>query len=220
MPSPCLCLRLVAPILSLVVLAHAHAAGTVQVRCHDPQDKPVADAVVWLTPADFVPTLALPAEPVIIEQKDEEFQPYVTPVVAGTTVSFPNRDTVQHHVYSVSKPKRFEIPLYKGEAKNTVVFDQPGIVTLGCNIHNWMVAYVVVLRSPYFAKSDGSGSAVIAGLPPGRYTLELWHPRLAAEVVRDLVVRESDASPQVITLTLRPDRRIRRAPDAAGSGYK
>ena len=220
MPSTCLRPRPIAPILSLIVLMHAHAAGTVQVRCHDPQDKPVADAVAWLTPADTVIKLAPPAEPVVIEQKDEEFRPYVTPVVLGTAVSFPNHDTVQHHVYSVSKPKRFEIPLYKGEAHNTVIFDQPGVVTLGCNIHDWMVAYVVVLGSPYFAKSDESGSAVIAGLPPGRYTLEIWHPRLAAEVVRDVVVRESDAVPQVITLTLRPDRRIRRAPDAAGSGYK
>jgi plastocyanin len=220
MASPCLRFRFVTPLLSLVVLAHVHATGTVEVRCHDPQDKPVADAVAWLKSAGPVLKLVPPVEPVVIEQKDEEFHPYVTPVVAGTAVHFPNRDSVQHHVYSVSKAKRFEIPLYKGEAQNTVIFDQPGVVTLGCNIHDWMVAYVVVLESPYFARSDESGSAVIAGLPPGRYTLELWHPRLAAEVVREVVVRESDASPQVITLTLRPDRRIRRAPDAVGSGYK
>jgi plastocyanin len=196
------------------------AAGTVQVHCVDTKNQPVADAVAWLTPLDVTPVLAPPAKPLVIEQQDQEFRPYVTPVVVGTRISFPNHDTVQHHVYSVSKPKPFEIPLYRGESKEAVLFDHPGLVTIGCNIHDWMIAYVLVLATPYYAKSADAGIAVISSLPPGHYRLEVWHPRLAAEVTRAVTVAETDTSPQVITMTLKPDRRIRRAPDASGGGYK
>jgi plastocyanin len=206
-------------LLGLLSLPPARAAGTVQVRCLDAKDQPVADAVIWLTPLDTTAAVTPPAAPVVIEQKGEEFHPYVTPVVVGTRISFPNHDTVQHHVYSLSKPKRFEIPLYSGESKDAIVFDQPGVVTLGCNIHDWMVAYVVVLTSPYYAKSDATGSAMLTDLPPGRYRLAVWHPRHPDELTRDVVVAGAEANPQVITLKLKPDRRIRRAPDASGEGY-
>jgi hypothetical protein len=91
-----------------------------------------------------MPVLAPPAEPLVIEQQDQEFRPYVTPVVVGTRISFPNRDTVQHHVYSVSKPKHFEIPLYRGESKEAVLFDHPGLATIGCNIHDWMIGDAIM----------------------------------------------------------------------------
>jgi len=203
----------------LLILATARGAGTVQVRCLDDKDQPVADAVIWLTPLDRQVAVTPPAAPVVIEQKGEEFHPYVTPVVAGTRISFPNHDTVQHHVYSLSPAKRFEIPLYRGESKEAILFDRPGIITLGCNIHDWMAAYVVVLATPYYAKSDATGSAAIAGLPPGRYELAVWHPRHPDELKRAVTVSGTEAAPQVITLKLKPDRRIRRAPDATGEGY-
>ena len=216
------CFRFLAIALLLVSLSPvvARAAGAVQVHCVDTKDQPVADAVAWLTPLDVMPVLAPPAEPLVIEQQDQEFRPYVTPVVVGTRISFPNRDTVQHHVYSVSKPKHFEIPLYRGESKEAVLFDHPGLVTIGCNIHDWMIAYVLVLATPYYAKSVDAGTALIGSLPPGHYRLEVWHPRLTAEVTRAVTVAETDTSPQVITMTLKPDRRIRRAPDASGGDYK
>ena len=210
----------IAALLGSLPAAAVRAAGTVQVHCVDTKNQPVADAVAWLTPLDVTPVLAPPAKPLVIEQQDQEFRPYVTPVVVGTRISFPNHDTVQHHVYSVSKPKPFEIPLYRGESKEAVLFDHPGIVTIGCNIHDWMIAYVLVLATPYYAKSADAGIAVISSLPPGHYRLEVWHPRLAAEVTRAVTVAETDTSPQVITMTLKPDRRIRRAPDASGGGYK
>jgi hypothetical protein len=156
---------------------------------------------------------------VAITQKDQEFSPYVTPIVVGTKVVFPNLDNVQHHVYSVSPAKRFEIPLYIGDSKETIEFDRPGIVTLGCNIHDWMVAYVVVLSTPYYAKTGLDGTADVSGLPPGRYRLDVWHPR-AGTVSRDLVVAESSDTTQVISVVLKPDHRIRRAPDAGGASYK
>ena len=180
---------------------------------------PVADAVASARALDAQVQAQPPAEPVAMIQKDEEFDPYVLPVVVGTRVVFPNRDTVQHHVYSVSPAKRFEIPLYIGESTATIVFDHEGVVTLGCNIHDWMVAYVVVLSTPYFAKTGADGTAILSGLPAGRYHLEVWHPR-AAKVERDLVIAEAADTTQVVSVVLRPNRRIRRAPDAGGADYK
>jgi plastocyanin len=211
-------------LLFLACLAPAaalHAAGTVQVLMKDDKDQPVADAVAWLTVLDApAPALVPPAEPVVIQQENEEFSPYVTPLVVGTRVAFPNHDKVQHHVYSLSKAKKFELPLYSGEAKELVLFDQAGVVALGCNIHDWMVAYVVVLATPYFDKTGPAGTATISRLPAGHYRLEVWHPRLAATVSRDVVITANDDATQVISVTLKPDRRIRRAPDASGGGYK
>ena len=121
-------------------------------------------------------------------------------------------DTVQHHIYSLSKPKRFEIPLYRVGASESVVFDQPGIVTIGCNIHDWMVAYIAVLPTPYFAKTDASGAAALAALPAGRYRLEIWHPRAPAAVTREISPAPDQAAVLEFSVALKPDRRIRRAP--------
>jgi len=194
------------------------SAAELAVTLRDSRGLPVADAVVSLTPLDAAP--AAPAEggaPVEIAQEDQEYVPYVTAVRVGTQVNFPNKDNIQHHLYSVSKPKRFEKPLYASGAHESVTFDQPGVVTLGCNIHDWMIGYVVVLETPHFAKSDQGGAAALDGLAPGRYRLEIWHPRLAKPVAQEIGVPSS--APVSFSLSLKPDRRIRRAPDGKTGGY-
>ena len=110
-----------------------------------------------------------------LDQKGREFVPHVLPVRVGTPVFFPNSDDIQHHVYSFSPPKRFEIKLYRGTPAEPVVFDQPGIVALGCNIHDWMLGYVYVTDAPYFTRTDASGHWTL-NLPAGDYELALWHP--------------------------------------------
>lgn len=211
--------RIAAALALAASVLSAQASGTVRVVTRDAGGKAVADAVAYLSNTDSPAPVSPPADPVAITQKDQEFSPYVTPVVVGTKVVFPNLDSVQHHVYSVSPAKRFEIPLYIGDSKETIVFDRPGIVTLGCNIHDWMVAYVVVLATPYYAKTGADGTAEVSGLPPGHYRLEVWHPR-AGTVSRDLVVAESSDTTQVISVVLKPDHRIRRAPDAGSESYR
>ena len=195
-------------------------AGTVQVSVRDAKGLPVKDAVVSLIPLDTPATLAPLAEPAVVSQTGQEFEPNVTVIVAGSKVRFPNADKVRHQVYSVSKTKPFEIPLYGPGTEQSLTFDQPGIVPLGCNIHDWMSAYIVVVSTPYFMKTPLDGQALLSGLPAGRYRLEVWHPRLAGDSRREVVVAASDPPAQTISVTLKPDRRMRRAPDSMGGGYK
>ena len=84
----------------------------------------------------------------IVDQINLEFVPHVKPVVVGSPVYFPNKDDVRHHVYSFSPAKRFELPLYSGTPAAPVVFDRPGIVAIGCNIHDWMLGYIYVAETP------------------------------------------------------------------------
>ena len=197
----------------------AVASGPVAFQLKDAKGSPVADAVVSLVPLDAPAPATPPAVPLEIVQRGQEFVPYVTPLLVGTTVSFPNRDTVQHHVYSLSKPKKFELPLYAGEAKAPVLFDVAGVVALGCNIHDWMSAYIVVLATPWFAKTGADGVASIAGVPAGRYRAEVWHPRLAQRASRDLTLASEAPAPLAFTRTLKADRRIRREPGRTSGGY-
>ena len=167
---------------ALCLLAAAPAiatAATLEVAVRDPAGAPVADAAVYAMPASG-PVEVKGTRLVEIEQVDREFMPYVTVIQTGTAVGFPNRDPMLHHVYSFSQPKSFEIKLYTGKSPTEVLFDRPGVVTLGCNIHDWMIGYVVVVSTPYFAKSDAKGVARLRDLPAGAYELRAWHPQQRA----------------------------------------
>ena len=204
----------------LATSARLFAVGGVHVSVKDTKGLAVADAIVSLMPLDAPPKVTPPAEPLVVAQRGQEFEPYVTALVVGTRVAFPNRDTVRHQVYSLSKTKPFEIPLYGPGVGETLTFDQPGVISLGCNIHDWMSAHLVVLATPFFKKTPADGSALLAELPPGRYRLDVWHPRLATDAQREVVIAPGDSPMQTISVVLKPDRRIRRAPDGAGGGYK
>lgn len=195
------------------------SAGSFEIELKDTAGVAVAEAVASLVPLDFSKPNVAPADNVEIAQIGEEYRPFVTPVLVGTEVHFPNRDGVQHHLYSLSKAKPFEKPLYSSGTSESVVFDRPGVVTLGCNIHDWMIAYVVVLETPFFAKSDAAGRARIENLPPGRYRLETWHPRLPTPLQREIAIAEEGETRETAALKLRPDRRIRRAPAGEGKTY-
>ena len=179
---------------------------------------PVADTVVSLVPLDAPATPVAANAQVEIAQQGQEFVPFVTVVQAGTKVVFPNRDTVQHHVYSLSKPKKFELPLYNPNQAESLVFEVPGLVTLGCNIHDWMISHLVIVPTPWFAKSDTQGSVKLTA-PAGRYRLEIWHSRSAA-VTKEITLADNAAAKENITLALKPDRRVRRAIGSKSGGYR
>ncbi|MDP3847408.1 MAG: methylamine utilization protein [Pseudomonas sp.] len=142
----------------------------------DLQGQPLADAVVTLQGPLGV---AISPAPAVMDQVQKQFLPRVLAVRSGTRVSFPNRDDIRHQVYSFSPAKRFELRLYKGTPSEPVLFDKPGLVVLGCNIHDWMLGYIYVTDDPWFAVSDATGQLDFKQLPPGHYRVTVWHPQLA-----------------------------------------
>lgn len=162
-------------------LAAAMPAGAARIEL-DVQDREghgVADVVVVALLQVATPAVAAPTSrgPAIMDQVGRRFVPHVLVVQTGTSVAFPNSDSVAHQVYSFSTPKRFQLSLYRGHAHPPLVFDQPGLVVLGCNIHDDMLAYIYVTPSPYFAKTAADGKLVLDDLPTGSFELRLWNPR-------------------------------------------
>ncbi|WP_345817099.1 methylamine utilization protein (plasmid) [Paraburkholderia sp. PREW-6R] len=162
------------------IALHASAAGaaSLQVAVVDQNGAPVADAVVYAAPVSGKLPPAKPAG-AIVDQIKRQFVPLVSVVQSGTAISFPNKDNFEHDVYSFSPAKKFELHLYHGVPASPVVFDKPGLVVMGCNIHDSMVAYVMVVDTPWFAKTDASGRALIDNLPADNYRVTAWHYRLA-----------------------------------------
>ena len=189
----------------------------------DDRGTPLADAVVIASPVGRAPTPGpTPDASVIQDQRNKEFVPYVLAIAVGTPVHFPNHDDIRHHVYSFSPAKPFELPLYSGTPAAPVLFDKPGVVILGCNIHDWMVGYIYVSESPYFAKTGTDGTATLGALPSGDYVVRIWHPQLAADERSTAVTLAVPASGAVATtgkITLKAGFRVRRAPIPGRSGY-
>ena len=153
------------------------AAAVVDVHVLGSDGKVLPEAVVFLESRE-AKTTARPVSGVEVEQADRRFTQRVTVVTAGSELRFPNRDKVRHHVYSFSPTKTFELKLYSGTPSNPVLFDKPGIAVLGCNIHDRMVAWVMVVETPYYAQSDAHGALRLDNVPPGSYRLRSWHPGL------------------------------------------
>ena len=194
-------------------------AGSLSVMVKDGKGAPVSDAVVY---AESSATAARSGMRDVIDQRNKQFIPYVTALQVGTSVLFPNRDNIRHHVYSLSPAKRFELPLYAGVPAEPVVFDHEGFVTLGCNIHDWMVAYIAVVATPYFQITGRDGHVALKDLAPGQYTVSVWHPLLKGRPeasAQHIDLRQGDANELLFSLDLKPDFRARRAPGLSNGGY-
>ncbi|MCB1954987.1 MAG: hypothetical protein KDG55_04890 [Rhodocyclaceae bacterium] len=208
--------------LAACLLATAAQAGEIRVEVRADDGEPLADAVIVAVPEQGGAAAGARRDRAVMDQEDKEFVPYVLPITVGTQVDFPNHDSIRHHVYSFSPAKRFELPLYIGQPAAPVRFDTPGVVVLGCNIHDWMIAYVYVADSPFFTRSGEDGMATLGPLPAGRYQVRVWHPRLdgaEADTARALDVPATGALSARWQLGLKPDFRIPRAPIPGGSGY-
>ncbi|MDP2005828.1 MAG: methylamine utilization protein [Rubrivivax sp.] len=153
------------------------AAATVEVTAVGSDGKPLPETVVFLDSL-AAKAAARPLAGAEVAQVDRRFVPRVTVVTVGSSVAFPNRDTVRHHVYSLSPAKTFELKLYIGTPTHPVVFDKPGVAVLGCNIHDSMAAWVVVVETPHFALAGADGSVRLDKVPPGNYRLRSWHAGL------------------------------------------
>lgn len=171
-------------------------AGTVQVAVQDGAGQPLPGAVVFLESAE-ARRLVRPLQGAEIVQQKRQFIPGVLVVPVGTEVRFPNHDTVRHHVYSFSPAKKFELKLYAGTPANPVLFDQPGVVVLGCNIHDQMVAWVLVVDTPFYTQTTAASPvARLDKVPPGAYRLRVWHSGLPVGApVHDQAIAVAEAAP-------------------------
>jgi plastocyanin len=147
-----------------------------ELGAHAPRD--VADrrrSVVYLETAPQ-PAFDAPAPGrAVLDQRNESFSPYVLAVTVGSTVDFPNNDHTYHNVFSLSKPRRFDLGRYPRGESRSVRFDHPGVVRVFCEIHSQMSAWILVFAHRYFATTDAAGRFRIDAVPPGEYTLAVWN---------------------------------------------
>ncbi len=153
-------------------------AASVTVQANDGAGKPVKGAIVFLD-SPSAKQAVRPLEGIEVAQEKRQFVPDVIAITVGTDVRFPNHDAVRHQVYSFSPAKKFELKLYKGTPSSPVNFDEPGVVVLGCNIHDQMVGWILVLETPYFGMTSALGSVTLVNVPAGNYRLRTWHSGLA-----------------------------------------
>jgi plastocyanin len=181
----------------------------VHASVRDQAGRPLPDAVVYATASARRPTLfrSTPAATMVVE--NFAFRPPVLPVQSGTGVSFVNRDNIKHQIYSISPAKNFEVPADRRSSSPVVVFERPGVVVLGCALHDRMIGHLCVLETPYFGSTGEDGRATIAGLPRGPYVVRVWHPDLkgsteaTARRVDDSPTHEADVA---FAVTVKPER--------------
>jgi plastocyanin len=199
-------------VLACLCVLSVHASGAaIVVQVHDAAGKPLADVVLY---AEAEAGVAAPKNPrpATIEQRGLKFLPLVSVIQTGSQVAFPNNDKVRHHIYSFSPAKKFDQKLYSGVAASPQVFDKAGTVVLGCNIHDRMIAYVKVLDTPFFGKSDAEGNARIELPAAGKYALKAWHFNMAdsAGAEQAIIIKAGDAAAAAsFRLAMKPP-----APDA------
>lgn len=168
---------------ALLAFCASTRAAVFEADITDADGKPLEDAVISLNVDGQ--TAASPTQPATMDQRGLQFVPHVLVVQRGAAVAFPNSDQVRHHVYSFSPAKKFELRLYKSIPAEPVIFDQAGVATLGCNIHDWMLGYVVVVDTPWFGKSAADGHLRIDDVPAGDYQLQVWHARAIGDPEAD-----------------------------------
>ena len=195
--------RLVIALLFSAIASQA-AAGDLAVTVKDAAGQPVNDAVVTLHAA----VAAGPVHfkwPLTMTQQDIAFHPFVLIAPVGAVISFPNKDKVRHHVYSFSPTKTFQLKLYGQDETRTVQFDKAGVVALGCNIHDRMIAFIDVVDTPWAAKTV-EGRAVIPDAPTGPVTLTVWHPfaKGGTQPVSRTITLTAKGGEQAVVLDLRP----------------
>lgn len=162
--------------VALLLVSLPVFAAQFELSLLDAKGKPLPNAVAALVPAQKIDYTAVPTA--IMDQRQNMFVPGVLAIRVNTQVRFPNSDDVRHHVYSFSPAKKFELRLYHGMTAEPVLFDKPGTVVLGCNIHDSMVAYIYVVETDYFAVADTQGNIRLEA-PAGQYQLQIYHPQMS-----------------------------------------
>jgi hypothetical protein len=198
-------MKLLATLALILAIPVRALAGDVVIDVRTPQGQPVANAVVTIAAPHSGP-IRFPW-PYRMAQQNLQFDPFVLVVPVGADVSFPNLDIVRHHVYSFSAAKTFELKLFGHDETRVVHFDKAGVVDLGCNIHDNMIAYIVVVDTPYAAKTNAAGEAVVHGVPAGTRSVRVWHPYMRApgnSVALNMAVPGAGEVRQLVAAQLHP----------------
>ncbi len=199
-------MRSLLALIFLLASAASSFAGSLTVTVKTASGQPVKDAVVTIA----APGLHEPIKfdwPMRMAQQNVQFEPFVLIAPVGADVSFPNLDKVRHHVYSFSATKRFELKLYGHDETRVVHFDKPGTVALGCNIHDTMIGFVRVVDTPFAAKTNAAGVAVLHDAPSGKVMLHVWHPYLKGadnETGQTITVPAQGDGAETLTVDVRP----------------
>lgn len=186
-------------VLCVLFLLGFNAQAEVRLTITDQQGQPLEDAVVELLDPANKTFSAKKAE---VKQQDLTFIPFVSAYQVGSQVDFPNMDKTRHHVYSFSPAKVFELKLYANKPEAPVLFDQAGIVALGCNIHDYMQAYIYVGQSPFLQVTDAKGLVTFNDVPDGSYQLKLWHPWQNADwVTQQIQIKQGQMMSYQLAIT-------------------
>lgn len=182
----------------------AHAAD-VTLRVTNAAGAPVENAVVTFAPTTPVTTPIRFSWQYQVAQRNLQFEPYILIAPVGADVRFPNLDRVRHHVYSFSDGNRFELELYGRDETRSHRFTRAGVAAVGCNIHDQMQAYIVIVDTPYVGRTDANGVATISGAS-GAGELRVWHADLRTRtgwMTRAITLPATGAVQQSFTLQLR-----------------
>ncbi len=150
------------------------------------------NVVVYLEGEDLKKEYPPPEEHTALDQKNLVFIPRVLPILKGTTVDFLNSDDVQHNVFAPGKVEKFNLGTWGLGGVRSYTFNKPGEVVILCNVHSEMVAYIVILESPYFATTDTDGNFKIENIPPGDYVLKTWHEKMKSPS-QEITIAEGEA---------------------------
>lgn len=164
-------------------LAFQTNAATLDVTVLNPDKSGVDSIVLYAEPLDQ-PAPKIERQKIEIAQKDRAFAPHITVMQRQDEVTFSNKDDFTHHIYSISGPNRFSFKLKSGESKALEAFEPDSTtetVAMGCNIHDWMSGFILIVDTPYFAKTSETGAVSFDLHQLGKYRLTLWHPQLKAE---------------------------------------
>ncbi|MBU2970558.1 hypothetical protein KO527_14480 [Pseudoalteromonas sp. C2R02] len=187
--------------ISFLLLSSQVLANHITVTVLDPTLAKIEGVVVYLSPLDKSSINSLTTQTLIISQNNKKFTPYIAVLQKGQKIKFKNQDDVTHHIYSVSGKNRFDFKVKAGEHNNNIDISAVGEVAMGCNIHDWMSGYVLVVDTPYFNKTTSTGISNFENIPSGNYKLTIWHPQLDInnnEFITDVLIQKT----QNIKITL------------------
>ena len=197
-------------LLLLVVFLGLHdrslaAQADYQVKVIDSAGNPVNNIAVFLTSTLKQPNYQ--ARNTIIKQTEGAFSPYVNVVQKGKPVTFINEDEITHHIYSVAGKNRFSFKLHANKSLSKNEFSTTEEVAMGCNIHDWMTGYVLVVDTPIYGTTNSDGSIDFRNLRDGDYQVQIWHPKLKAidkGIIQDVKVKQGEVFEYTLKSVLDP----------------